>query len=85
MTEVDEETIYECWVVPEEALGPDDAHSICFAPRVNIRNMLAKKQMTPNSAPLYSVRAGSWNEAMATHYVLQGWGPYKPMEEDADT
>jgi hypothetical protein len=31
--------------------------------------------------PLYSVRAETYNEAMAAHYECQGWAPYRPMEE----
>jgi len=73
--------IYECWAVPEEDQDPEEgATSITFTTRENALSMKTKGQLDPGQIPFYSIRADSWDEAMAIHHEVQGWEPYKPMD-----
>ncbi len=31
--------------------------------------------------PLFSIKSNSWNEVMTIYHEINGWEPYKPMEE----
>lgn len=60
--------IYECWV--------DDG--VALLPKENVEQH--KRQGTLAEAAIfqYMIRAATWEEAMAIHYLRQGWGTYLP-------
>jgi hypothetical protein len=65
--------MFECWSDPE-----DNSLSLFRADNHQARNMLSDKAVL-----LYQFVAHTHEEAMAIHYLRQGWSPYVPMGDAA--
>jgi hypothetical protein len=47
-----------------------------------IINRSAAMQLEPGAIVIWSVDAGSWNEAMTLYHKWRGWKPYVPLDHD---
>lgn len=70
------EKIYECWDTED---GP------LFATQENVQEFFKHGHLDEKSVKLYSFRARNWNEAMTLHYLKQGFGEYRPMNDEDQT
>jgi hypothetical protein len=62
--------IFECW---------EDDEGLSLFPAG--QDPVGQHGCLPDAQLLYTIEAGTWEEAMQKHYDRQGWGTYHPMEK----
>lgn len=68
-------TIYEVWGDSVSNVG------LLVSTQEGIADMSRRGLIEPELSPLYSIRAESWDEAMAYHHAHNDWEPYNPWDE----
>lgn len=68
----DEPIVFEAWGTIE------DGASMISTPE----NAIALQKLAgEEEIPLFSIKSASWNEVMTIYHEINGWEPYRPMEE----
>ena len=70
----DEPTVFEAW-------GTIEHGASMFSTPENARAMRDSICVDQDEIPLFSVKGTSWNEVMTVYHEINGWKPYRPMEE----
>ncbi len=69
-------TEYECWSDPADS-------SLCLLRFCDVHAARQQGHLSDQAICLYQIIAHTGEEAMAIHYLRQGWAPYVPMGETA--
>ena len=67
--------VFEAW---QDAEG-----DVVFASATSIAEQRSNGLLPASAAMLYTVKADTWEEAMAVHHLRMGYRPYRPLGEPA--